>query len=133
MVEGQRLGLTFDEVLQKATERVPTAELRFFAIVLAIQQTTGGNLAETLSKLSEVIRGRKRLRDKIQAMSSEAKSSAGIIGSLPIIVGAILTLVAPEYVGILFTTESGHKILFVGACIMGTGIFVMRQMINFEI
>lgn len=133
VVEGQRLGLTLEEALQKACERVPTAELRFFAIVLAIQQTTGGNLAETLSKLSDVLRSRKRMRDKVQAMSSEAKSSAGIIGSLPVIVGGLLSVVAPDYVGILFTSDGGRLTLFLGVCIMGTGIFVMRQMINFDI
>ena len=133
VVEGQRLGLTFEEALQKACDRVPTAELRFFAIVLAIQQTTGGNLAETLSKLSEVLRSRKRMRDKVQAMSSEAKSSAGIIGSLPVIVGGLLSVVAPDYVGILVTSDSGRFVLFLGACIMGTGVFVMRQMIHFDI
>jgi tight adherence protein B len=132
-VEGQRLGLTLDEVLQKGAERVPTAELRFFAIVLAIQQTTGGNLAETLSKLSEVLRNRKRMRDKIQAMSTEAKSSAAIIGSLPIIVGLLLSLIAPDYIAILFNSQGGHVILFAGLCIMATGIIVMRQMINFDI
>ena len=119
--------------MARAAERVPTAELRFFGTVLSIQQTTGGNLAETLAKLSEVLRGRKRMRDKIQAMSSEAKASAGIIGSLPIAVGSILGLVAPQYIGILFTTGTGHMILFAGVCVMGTGILVMRQMINFEL
>lgn len=133
IVEGQRLGLTVEEALQKAVERVPTSELRFFAIVLAIQATTGGNLAETLSKLSDVLRGRKRMRDKIQAMSSEAKSSAGIIGSLPIIVGTLLSLVAPQYISVLFTTDKGHMILAVAGAVMGTGVFVMRQMINFDI
>lgn len=133
IVEGQRMGLTPEEALGRAVERMPTAELRFFAIVLAIQQTTGGNLAETLAKLSEVLRGRKRMRDKIQAMSSEAKASAGIIGSLPLAVGGLLTLVAPKYIGILFTTGPGHLVLFAGACVMGTGILVMRQMINFDI
>jgi tight adherence protein B len=133
IVEGQKLGLTTDEVMARAAERVPTAELRFFGTVLSIQQTTGGNLAETLAKLSDVLRGRKRMRDKIQAMSSEAKASAGIIGSLPIAVGSILGLVAPQYIGILFTTGTGHMILFAGVCVMGTGILVMRQMINFEL
>lgn len=133
IVEGQKLGLTMDEVMARATERVPTAELRYFGIVLAIQQTTGGNLAETLAKLSDVLRGRKRLRDKIQAMSSEAKASAGIIGSLPFAVAGILAAVAPKYIGILFTTSMGHFFLFAGVCVMGTGILVMRQMINFEL
>lgn len=133
IVESQKLGLTTEEVMARAAERVPTAELRFFGIVLTIQQTTGGNLAETLSKLSEVLRSRKRMRDKIQAMSSEAKASAGIIGSLPVAVAVILALVAPKYIDILFTTPMGHLILFAGISIMGTGILVMRQMINFEI
>jgi len=133
IVEAVRLGLSLEDALAKAVERTPTAELRYFAIVLAIQQTTGGNLAETLAKLSEVLRGRKRMRDKIQAMSSEAKSSAGIIGSLPIVVTILLSVVAPDYIGILFTSSTGHLILFAGACVMGTGIFVMRQMIDFDI
>ncbi len=133
IVEGQRLGLTVDDALQKAIDRVPTAELRFFAIVIAIQQATGGNLAETLSKLSEVLRARKRMRDKVQAMSSEAKASAGIIGSLPVVVGLILSVVAPDYIGVLFRSDVGHLLLFLGVCIMGTGVLVMRQMIQFDI
>ena len=133
MVESQRLGLTQDEALQKGVDRVPTAEMRFFAIVLAIQQTTGGNLAETLAKLSDVLRARKRMRDKVTAMSTEATSTAAIIGSLPVVVGGMLSLVAPEYIGILFTSQPGHIILFFGACIMATGIFVMRRMIDFDI
>ncbi|HLN25755.1 MAG TPA: type II secretion system F family protein [Patescibacteria group bacterium] len=133
IVEGQRMGLTTEEALQKAVERVPTAELRFFAIVLAIQQTTGGNLAETLAKLSDVLRGRKRMRDKIKAMSSEATSSAGIIGSLPVIVSGLLAVIAPNYIGVLFTSHGGHIILGIGLCVMGVGGFVMSQMINFDI
>lgn len=132
ITEAQRIGLTLNEALAKAVERVPTAELKFFAIVLGIQQQTGGNLADTLQKLSDVLRQRKKMRDKVQAMSSEAKSSAGIIGSLPIIVGGILSLVAPEYIGLLFTTDTGHLLIGIGLSVMGTGILVMRQMINFE-
>ncbi|MBF0375180.1 MAG: type II secretion system F family protein [Alphaproteobacteria bacterium] len=133
MAEGQRLGMTLDEVLQRAIERTPTAELRFFAIVLSIQQQTGGNLAETLAKLSDVLRQRKRMRDKVQAMSSEAKSSAGIIGSLPVIVATLLAVVAPEYIGLLFTQPTGHTLIGIGFTIMSVGVFVMKQMINFEI
>ena len=132
IAEGQRLGLTLDEVMTKACERVPTSELRFFAIVMGIQQQTGGNLAETLAKLSDVLRQRKKMRDKVQAMSSEAKSSAGIIGSLPIIVGAMLGVIAPQYIGQLFTTDTGHMLLAVSLAVMGLGVLVMRQMINFD-
>jgi len=133
IVEGQRLGLTIDEVMVRASERVPTPELRFFGIVLAIQQATGGNLAETLAKLSDVLRSRKRMRDKVQAMSSEAKSSAGIIGSLPVIVGALIAVVSPSYIAILFTSGVGHMILFAGVLTMAMGVLVMRKMINFEL
>jgi tight adherence protein B len=133
LVESQRLGVTLDAALARACERVPTAELRFFAIVLSIQQSTGGNLAETLAKLSDVLRGRKRLRDKIQAMSGEAKASAVIIGALPPLVGLLLAAVAPHYIGILLAAPIGHVILGAGAGLMGVGILVMRQMINFDI
>ncbi len=131
--ESQRLGVGLDEALRRATERVPNQELRFFAIVLSIQQQTGGNLADTLSKLSDVLRMRKRMRDKVQAMSSEAKSSAGIIGSLPFAVSGLLALIAPEYIGLLFTTDTGHILIGIGLGVMSLGIFVMRQMINFDI
>ncbi|MGE5547807.1 MAG: type II secretion system F family protein [Solirubrobacterales bacterium] len=132
VTEGIRLGMTVEESLVRMSKRVPTAEVRFFAIVIAIQQQTGGNLADTLSKLADVLRARKRMRDKVQAMSSEAKASAGIIGSLPLAVSGILALVAPDYIALLFTTSTGNWI--VGGCLlwMGTGIVVMRQMINFE-
>lgn len=131
--ESQRLGVTLDEALQKAVDRTPTPELKFFGIVLSIQQQTGGNLAETLTKLSDVLRQRKKMRDKVQAMSSEAKASASIIGSLPFAVGGLLGLVAPDYVGLLFTTDTGHMLLTGGMMVMGVGIFVMKQMINFDI
>ncbi len=130
--EGTRLGMTLEECLDRAVSRVPTPELRFFAIVLMIQRQTGGNLADTLGKLSDVLRGRKKMRDKVQAMSSEAKASAGIIGSLPIVVGSLLALVAPEYIAVLFTTPAGHKLIGIGVTWMGIGVAVMNNMISFD-
>ena len=132
ITEGVRLGFTLDESLERMAERVPTADVRFFAIVVGIQQKTGGNLAETLAKLSEILRSRKRMRNKIDAMSSEAKASAGIIGSLPIVVGSLLAIIAPDYIGLLFTTSTGNLILAAGATLMGMGAMVMKAMINFE-
>lgn len=133
ITEGLAVGLTLDDVMNRFVARVPSNEARFFSIVLVTQQTTGGNLAETLAKLSGILRDRKKMRDKIRALSSEAKSSAGIIGSLPFAVGGILTFIAPDYVAILFTTDAGNWCVFAGFCIMGTGVLVMRKMINFEI
>jgi len=132
ITENQKLGLGLQEALARAVERMPIPELRYFAIVIAIQQQTGGNLAETLAKLSEVLRARKRMRDKIQAYSSEAKASAYIIGSLPLFVMAALTLVAPDYLSILFTTDAGNAMLFGGGLTEVVGVLVMRKMINFD-
>lgn len=131
--ESQKLAVPLDEALMKATERMPLPELRFLGIVLTIQQQTGGNLADTLGKLSEVIRLRKKMRDKVNALSAEAKASASIIGSLPIIVAGLLSMTAPDYIGELINKETGHTILLMGATTMSVGIFVMRQMINFDI
>ena len=130
--EGTRLGMALDECMDLAVDRTPTPELRFFSIVLVVQRQTGGNLAETLGKLSDVLRGRKRMRDKVQAMSSEAKASAMIIGALPPAVCLLLSLVAPEYIGLLFTTRTGNIAIGGGLLWMGTGVLVMGRMISFE-
>lgn len=132
IAEGQRLGLSLQESLDRAVERTPTADFRYFAIVLAIQKQTGGNLAETLAKLSDLLRQRKRMRDKIRAYSSEATASAAIIGSLPLVVSLLLTLVATDYIAILFTTDTGHLLLAIGVLLMASGTWVMRRMINFD-
>ncbi|HLO78059.1 MAG TPA: type II secretion system F family protein [Magnetospirillum sp.] len=131
--ESQRLGLTLHEALARAVERMPTPELRYFATVTAIQQQTGGNLADTLSKLSDILRARKRMRDKVQALASEARTSAWIIGSLPVLVMLVLTVTAPKFVGILFHTSTGHVLLFVGGMTMAVGAVVMAKMIHFDV
>jgi tight adherence protein B len=130
--EAIKLGQTMSDALQRMSDRIPSPEFRYFTIVLGTQQTTGGNLAETLAKLSDVLRQRKKMRDKVQAMSSEAKASAGIIGSLPICVMAALSILATDYVALLFTTKAGNFMLAISLVIMGTGVLVMRKMINFD-
>ena len=132
VTEGLRLGMTMEESLLRMAQRVPLAEVQFFAVVIGIQQQTGGNLADTLAKLSELLRARKRMRDKVQAMSSEAKASASIIGSLPVAVGSILALVAPDYIGLLFSTGTGNFIIVASLLWMSIGIMVMRGMISFK-
>lgn len=112
---------------------MPCPEANFFGIVLAIQQKTGGNLAETLANLSRVIRERRKMRDKIQAVSMEAKASAGIIGSLPVVVGLLVYITSPRYIELLWTTQAGQMAMVGGLIWMSIGIFVMKNMINFEI
>lgn len=133
IIEAQTLGLPLTEAAVKLFERVPCPEANFFGIVLAIQQKTGGNLAETLANLSRVIRERRKMRDKIQAVSMEAKASAGIIGSLPVVVGLLVYITSPRYIELLWTTQAGQMAMVGGLIWMSIGIFVMKNMINFEI
>jgi tight adherence protein B len=133
LVEGVGMGLTMDQALEKMYERMPTPELRFFTIVLAIQQKTGGNLAEALNNLSTVLRGRKMMREKVKALSGEALASAFIIGSLPPGVIILISITTPAYMAPLFTDRRGNLILLVAALMMTFGIWVMRRMMNFKI
>jgi tight adherence protein B len=133
LTDNIQMGTTTDRALQLFYKRVPLPEVNFFVIVLTIQAKSGGNLSEALGNLSKVIRERKMMREKIKAMSSEAKASAGIIASLPFAVGFMVFMTTPSYIMELFLTPTGHMILFMGAGLMFTGITVMRRMINFDI
>jgi tight adherence protein B len=132
IVEDQTLGMPLAEAVNRLPERIPLAEANFFAIVIAIQSRTGGSLAEALSNLSKVLRDRRKMQGKIRAMSSEAKSSAGIIGSLPIVVAVLVYLTSPDYILLLFTTTVGNIVLTISGMWMFMGIMVMRKMINFD-
>ncbi len=132
VVEGQRVGITIDQGIERMFERIPLAEVNFLSIVLSIQAKTGGNLAEALSNLSKVLRDRKKMKAKIKSVSQEAKASAAIIGSLPFVIMGAMTVLNPEYLNPLFDTSIGH-IMLVGSCVwMFTGVMVMRKMINFD-
>lgn len=132
IIQDQTLGVPLDEALQRLADRVPISEANFFAIVISIQSRTGGNLSEALGNLSKVLRDRKNLRGKIKAMSAEAKASAGIIGSMPVVVALLLYFVSPDYIGLLFSESLGHIVLAASGVWMFIGIMVMRKMINFD-
>jgi tight adherence protein B len=132
LTENVAMGVPMDAALEKMYERMPTGELRFFALVLARQQKTGGNLAEALSNLSTVLRARKLMKEKIKALSAEAVASAFIIGSLPPGVTLLISVTAPAYMGPLFSDSRGHVMLMFAGVLMAIGIFVMRKMINFK-
>ena len=128
-----RMGRTMDDSLQETANRLNMAEFSFFCITLAIQRETGGNLAETLANLADVLRKRAQMKLKINAMSSESKASAYIIGSLPFIVFFLLYSINPIYMGHFFTDER-LIIAGIGAFIwLSLGAFIMKKMINFEI
>jgi tight adherence protein B len=132
VVEGQRVGITIDQGIERMFERMPLAEVNFLAIVMAIQSKTGGNLAEALGNLSKVLRDRKKMKAKIRSVSQEAKSSAMIIGALPFCIIGLLSIFSPDYLTPLWTTRIGN-ILVVGCVVwMLLGTLVMRKMINFD-
>ncbi len=128
-----RIGKTMEVSLQETADRIGTPEIQFFCITLAIQRETGGNLAETLSNLSEVLRKRAQMKLKIKAMSSESKASAYIIGVLPFMVFGIIYYVNAAYMGKFFTDPRLIVAGLGGMVWMGIGAFIMAQMINFEI
>jgi tight adherence protein B len=117
----------------RMTNNLPLQEVNFFAIVIAIQSQAGGNLSEALGNLSRVLRERKKMKAKVSALSMEAKASAVIIGALPFIVATLVYLTSPQYMMILFTDPRGHLIMAASAVWMSVGIFVMRNMVNFDI
>jgi tight adherence protein B len=132
IIETQAIGMPLGEACSRLFERMPVPEANFFGIVIAIQQKSGGNLSEALGNLSKVLRDRKKMSEKIQAMSMEAKASAGIIGSLPPIVMLLVYLSTPDYISLLWTHPTGQLMLLGCAIWMSLGIFVMKRMINFD-
>ncbi|MGJ5176810.1 type II secretion system F family protein [Bradyrhizobium oligotrophicum] len=132
IIETQAIGMPLGEACARLYERMPLPEANFFGIVIAIQQKSGGNLSEALGNLSKVLRDRKKMAEKIQAMSMEAKASAGIIGSLPPIVMLLVYLSTPDYISLLWTHPTG-QLMLVGCVVwMSMGIMVMKKMINFD-
>lgn len=132
LVESQRLGMTLADCFDRMMERTPLPEVNFFAIVIAIQQQAGGNLAEALGNLSGVLRSRTMLRAKVKALSAEAKASAAILAAMPFVIIFMVYLTSPDYIELLFTEKMGHILLTAAGIWMSIGLLVMRQMINFK-
>ncbi|HTI31483.1 MAG TPA: type II secretion system F family protein [Sphingomonas sp.] len=128
-----KIGKTMDQALQETADRLGTSEFQFFVISLQIQRETGGNLAETLANLANVLRGRAQMKLKIKAMASESKASAYIIGSLPFIVFLLINWINHDYMGKFFIDPRLMAVGGGGLVWMGIGAFIMAQMINFEI
>jgi tight adherence protein B len=133
IVDAQSVGLTLSEAVERTAERIPCPEMIFFSLVLNVQQTTGGNIGEALSNLAKILRDRKKMRDKIKAISAEAVWSAGIIGVMPFLVGLGVYFSNKEYMMTLFETPIGNVILGGSLVWMAIGAFVMRKMIDFDI
>ena len=133
VTERIKIGRTMEEGLQETADKLGTAEFQFFVITLAIQRETGGNLAETLSNLSEVLRKRAQMKLKIKAMSSESKASAYIVGALPFIVFGLVYWVNPNYLEGFFTDDRLIVTGLGGLVWMSIGAFIMAKMVSFEV
>lgn len=133
VVDRIKIGRTMEDSLGESAKRLDTAEFKFFCITIAIQRETGGNLAETLSNLADVLRKRGQMKLKIKAMSSESKASAYIVGSLPFIVFALVWSVNPNYIAGFFYEERLIIAGLGGLTWMSIGVFIMAKMVNFEI
>jgi tight adherence protein B len=133
VLDQQAFGLSMTDAVQVLLDRVPLPEVNFFVVVISVQQQAGGNLSEALGNLARVLRNRKKMKLKIKAMSSEAKASAGIIGSLPFIVAGLVSLVSPAYLLPLIETPIGNIWLGVAFVMLSFGVFVMNRMIQFDI
>lgn len=133
VVERIKIGRTMEEALQQTADRLDIPEFNFFCITLAIQRETGGNLAETLSNLSDVLRKRAQMKLKIKAMSSESKASAYIVGALPFIVFGMILWINPSYIGGFFEDDRLIVTGLGGLVWMSIGAFIMAKMVNFEI
>jgi len=132
VVEQQRVGVSIAEALERMTRRMPLPEVKFLAIVIAIQQQSGGNLAEALSNLSGVLRDRFKMTAKVKALAAEAKAGAMILASLPPGVMFMVHSASPEYIAPLFVTKTGNLFVAAGLFWMSIGVLVMRKMINFK-
>lgn len=132
VVDQSRVGIPLPEGFERMVARMPIPEVKFFAIVIGIQQQAGGNLSEALGNLAGVLRDRKSMMGKVQALSSEAKASAMVLGSLPFVVMLMVYLSTPKYIALLFTTMMGQFMLACAAVWMTFGLLVMRKMINFK-
>ncbi|AVH40251.1 type II secretion system F family protein [Agrobacterium tumefaciens] len=133
VVDAQQVGIGIPQGIERMMLTMPLFEVSFFSTVINIQAQAGGNLSEALSNLSKVLRDRKKMRAKVNALSMEAKASAVIIGALPFIVMLLVHFTSPDYLAVLFTDMRGHIILGASGLWMLIGIFIMRQMINFDI
>jgi tight adherence protein B len=133
VADKMKIGRTMEGALQETSDRLATPEFQFFVISLAIQRETGGNLAETLSNLSEVLRKRAAMKLKIRAMSSESKASAWIVGALPFIVFGLIWFINGQYMQNFFVDQRLMIAGGIGLVWMGIGAFIMSRMVNFEI
>ncbi len=133
ITDALKMGQTMEEALWEATKTLDTPEFKFFVVSLSVQRETGGNLTETLENLSDIVRKRHQMKNKVRAMSSEARASGMIIGSLPFIMFAIIFILNNDYVMVLFRDPRGMMMVGAGLASLAIGVLIMAKMVRFEI
>jgi len=133
VVDAVRLGSPLEDALWQMADRIGTPDVKFFVISISVQRETGGNLAETLSNLASILRQRQQMKLKVAALSSEAKASAWIVGSLPFIMYGFILMLNYEYASMLFTHPAASMAAIIALCWMSLGVFIMSRMITFEV
>ena len=133
LCDQMRMGQPIDQALWDTAARVGVPEMKFLVVTLSVQRETGGNLAETLENLDNILRRRRQMRLKVKALSSEARASAMIIGSLPFLMMGVLSVADANYLSVLFTDHLGNLLLAAGCTSMTFGVAVMAKMVRFDI
>jgi tight adherence protein B len=128
-----RLGASVEQALRALTERVSCPDLRFFAVAVTIQRETGGNLAEILENISTLIKGRFKMKGRVRALSAEGRLSAIVLLALPFAIALLLSIVNPEYVGVLVEDHFGKMLIFFSLLMLGIGIIAINKMIDVKV
>jgi tight adherence protein B len=131
--EEHRFGLPFDDALLGMVDRVGLVDVRIFVTAVLIQRESGGNLAEILNKLASTIRDRFTIRRQLRVYTAQGRMSGYTLAALPIVVGVLIYIIEPSYVGTLFVTAMGHLLLAAGFTLQVIGYFWIRKIVNIEI
>jgi tight adherence protein B len=131
--EEQNLGIPIDESLREMTLRIPNLDLKFFVTAVVLQRQTGGDLAEILDKIGELIRDRFRIWGQVQALTGEGRLSGVILLALPFVLFITVYQLNPEYLKVLFTDPMGTKMLITAVVMQIIGAFVIRKIVNIKV
>ncbi|MBN2356404.1 type II secretion system F family protein [candidate division KSB1 bacterium] len=130
--EEYNLGMELRETLVSLTERVDSSDLRLFVTAVLLQKETGGNLTEILEKIGYTIRERFKLMGQLRTYTAQGRMSALVLGLLPIAFMLIISIMSPGYLEPLFTTKTGHLMLFVAVFMQIVGFIIIRKIVRIK-
>jgi tight adherence protein B len=131
--EEQRMGISMAEALRHMAERIDSADLRYFVTAILIQAETGGNLAEIMEKIGQLIRNRLRFKAKVRALSAEGRFSAIIASLMPCLVFLVLYTFKRDYIMNLLNEPMGRKMVVVALISMGIGILIFKKIVIIKV